>query len=255
MCCLPPHTTHLTQPLDKGCFGPLKRHWREECWQYITASPGHLITRYQFSQLFARAWFKGMTMHNIIEGFRVTGVYPFDRHVVVPRKLERASLAERTGLKFIPLCSPSRKQPDNTSAMVPRFSPEEIARFQVRFEEGYDLPDERYWQWVRMYHPESPPLREHDSSSPPADPESPTSQSHPIPFSDDETAPYHTQLFFLVFCLREFLRSSIQVQYTNPPVEFLPALKTCSGWKRSEKKRRLQLRKSREEKRKGNKSD
>ena len=22
--CLPPHTTHLTQPLDKGCFGPLK---------------------------------------------------------------------------------------------------------------------------------------------------------------------------------------------------------------------------------------
>ena len=131
--CLPPHTTHLTQPLDKGCFGPLKRHWREECWQYITASPGHLITRYQFSQLFARAWFKGMTMHNIIEGFRVTGVYPFDRHVVVPRKPKRASLAERTGLKFIPLCSPSRKQPDNTSAMVPRFSPEEIARFQVRF--------------------------------------------------------------------------------------------------------------------------
>ena len=191
-------------------------------------------------------------MHNIIEGFRVNGVYPFDRHVVVPRKPTQASLAERTGLKFIPLCSPSRKQPDNTSAMVPRFSPEEIARFQVRFEEEYDLPDERYWQWVRMYHPESPPLREHDSSSPPADPESPASQSHPIPFSDDETAPYHTQLFFLVFCLREFLRSSIQVQYTNPPVEFLPALKTCSGWKRSEKKRRLQLRKSREEKRKGN---
>ena len=23
---LPPHTSHLTQPLDKGCFGPLKKH-------------------------------------------------------------------------------------------------------------------------------------------------------------------------------------------------------------------------------------
>jgi len=22
--CLPPYTTYLTQPLDKGCFGPLK---------------------------------------------------------------------------------------------------------------------------------------------------------------------------------------------------------------------------------------
>ena len=30
---LPPHTSHLTQPLDKGCFGPLKMHWRNECQQ------------------------------------------------------------------------------------------------------------------------------------------------------------------------------------------------------------------------------
>ena len=151
-------------------------------------------------------------MHNIIEGFRVNGVYPFDRHVVVPRKPKRASLAERTGLKFIPLCSPSRKQPDNTSAMVPRFSPEEIARFQVRFEEEYDLPDERYRQWVRMYHPESPPLREHDSSSPPADPESPASQLHPIPLSEDEnrTLPHST---FLSCLLSERVP---QVKYPSP---------------------------------------
>ena len=33
--CLPPHTTHLTQPLDKGCFGPLKMYWREECQMYL----------------------------------------------------------------------------------------------------------------------------------------------------------------------------------------------------------------------------
>ena len=31
MFCLPPHTTHLTQPRDKGCFGPLKAYWQEEC--------------------------------------------------------------------------------------------------------------------------------------------------------------------------------------------------------------------------------
>ena len=28
---LPPNTTHLTQPLDKGVFGPFKQHWRGEC--------------------------------------------------------------------------------------------------------------------------------------------------------------------------------------------------------------------------------
>ena len=39
------------------------------------------------------------------------------------------------------------------------FSPEEITHFQVCFEEGYDLPDERYQQWVHMYHPESDCVR------------------------------------------------------------------------------------------------
>ena len=29
--CLPPHSTHLTQPLNKGCFGPLKSAWKEVC--------------------------------------------------------------------------------------------------------------------------------------------------------------------------------------------------------------------------------
>ena len=28
---LPPNTTHLAQPLDKGIFGPLKVEWRKLC--------------------------------------------------------------------------------------------------------------------------------------------------------------------------------------------------------------------------------
>ena len=69
MFCLPPHSRHLTQPLDKGCFGPLKVHWREEGWSFITAHPGRVVTRYHFSDLFRWAWMKGITMQNI------TGVF------------------------------------------------------------------------------------------------------------------------------------------------------------------------------------
>ena len=29
--CLPPHFSHITQPLDKGVFIPLQCHWRQEC--------------------------------------------------------------------------------------------------------------------------------------------------------------------------------------------------------------------------------
>ena len=49
--CLPPHTTHLTQPLDKGCFGPLKMFWRQECQSYLSSNPGKVVTWFQFSQV------------------------------------------------------------------------------------------------------------------------------------------------------------------------------------------------------------
>lgn len=46
--CLPPHLTHLTQPLDKGCFGPLKVAWKGVCKEYLTKNPGKVVTRFQF---------------------------------------------------------------------------------------------------------------------------------------------------------------------------------------------------------------
>ena len=82
--CLPPHSSHLTQPLDKGCFGPLKQHWRQECHNYLIKNPGKIITRFEFSQLFSQAWYKSMTMNNIVSGFRHTGIYPLNRKALVP---------------------------------------------------------------------------------------------------------------------------------------------------------------------------
>ena len=84
--CLPPHTTHLTQPLDKGCFGPLKMSWRQLCQKYLTENPGKVVTRYQFSRLFSEAWYESMTMSNIITGFRVTGVYPITGKTIAVSK-------------------------------------------------------------------------------------------------------------------------------------------------------------------------
>lgn len=34
-----PNTTHLTQPLDKGVFGPLKVCWREVCHSFLAKIP------------------------------------------------------------------------------------------------------------------------------------------------------------------------------------------------------------------------
>ena len=44
-----PNTTHLTQPLDKGYFGPLKVCWKEACQDYMKKNPGKVVSRYSFS--------------------------------------------------------------------------------------------------------------------------------------------------------------------------------------------------------------
>ena len=109
---LPPNTTHLSQLLDKGCFGPLKIAWREICHEFMTENPGKTVTRYQFSALLHKAWMRSMTIANITSGFRVTGIYPFNREVFsfLDDHSEETTLSKDSGLAFIPLYSPASKR-------------------------------------------------------------------------------------------------------------------------------------------------
>ena len=115
--CLQPNSYHspyiITQPLDKGCFGPLKVYWKEECQTYLSKNPGKVVTRYQFSEIFAKIWAKGMTMKNIIGGFKTTGVYPMNHEAIISKSspvkrgntFDTPSLLKETGIKFLPLHS------------------------------------------------------------------------------------------------------------------------------------------------------
>ena len=104
---LPPNTTHLTQPLDKALFGPLKVFWRETCHHFIVNNPGSRVTKHNFSSLFSQAWIKAMTPKNIMSGFKTTGVYPPDRNaLVLPTDPE--NLASKSGLSYIPLFTPAK---------------------------------------------------------------------------------------------------------------------------------------------------
>lgn len=110
---LPPHTTHITQPLDKGHFAPLKAAWREECHDFSTKNPGGVVTRVEFCEVFSKSWHKAVTPYNIIASFKATGICPFNRAVINLKKddsfssFDPESLAQRTGLAYIPLYSPS----------------------------------------------------------------------------------------------------------------------------------------------------
>ena len=53
--CMPPNTTHATQPLDKTCFHSFQQHRDRVVNEYMTANPGRLVTVYTFNQLFHTA--------------------------------------------------------------------------------------------------------------------------------------------------------------------------------------------------------
>ena len=172
--CLPPNTTHVCQPLDNTCFRSLKAFWNEACGDYMGCHPGKVITIYQFSMLFASAFFKAFTPRNITASFRATGVFPPNRRAIpIPGYSQTtkdvatptAKVAQRQGIQYLPFYSPAAHLLPQSSpscskevSQVPSFTAAETERFQVRFEEGYDLThDERYNLWLRAHHPNSGP--------------------------------------------------------------------------------------------------
>ena len=58
--CLPPQSSHLTQPLDVGFFGPLKHAYGDEINKFSRASINH-ITKNDFLVAFQAEYFKANT--------------------------------------------------------------------------------------------------------------------------------------------------------------------------------------------------
>ena len=107
---LPPNTTNLTQPLDKGCFGPLKAAWRKACHQFIMAHPGQVVTRYNFATLFNEAWMNSMSVKNITAGFKTTGIVPFNPSALeLVSESQEPTLTTSSNLAYIPFYSPCHK--------------------------------------------------------------------------------------------------------------------------------------------------
>ena len=150
--------------MDKGCFGPLKEAWKHVCHEFLTANPGKIITRYEFSQLFSEAWMGSMTIPNVIAGFRVTGIYPLDREAVLGLISNITALSEETGLSFIPLISPAVRRFTSRRDVTPDlearkqdFDDRELALFEYWYDKGHDVTDnDRYSTWLAQSHPTSP---------------------------------------------------------------------------------------------------
>ena len=82
--CMPPHSSHLLQPLDVGCFSPLKRAYSRQIEDLMRAHVTH-ISKLEFFQAFKAAFIATMTEENILGGFRGAGIIPFNPESVISR--------------------------------------------------------------------------------------------------------------------------------------------------------------------------
>jgi len=80
--CMPPHSSHLLQPLDVGCFAPLKQAYGRQAENLMRNRINH-ITKLEFLPCFKAAYNAVFTSSNIQGGFRGAGLVPFDPERVI----------------------------------------------------------------------------------------------------------------------------------------------------------------------------
>ena len=92
---IPPHTSHLLQPLDSAPFGAFKIAWQSHLHRYNTEHHGRPLNKVNFWDVFVPAWTSAMTTKNIMAGFRKTGVSPFNPGAIPLEEMGPSSVTDK----------------------------------------------------------------------------------------------------------------------------------------------------------------
>ena len=79
---LPPHCSHILQPMDVGCFSPFETLYQQETHRFMRQFSGQSITRYDVCALVCNVYEHALSPSNLRSSFKKTGIYPFCSAVV-----------------------------------------------------------------------------------------------------------------------------------------------------------------------------
>jgi hypothetical protein len=82
--CMPPHSSHVLQPLDVVCFSPLKRKYSQRVRDLARRRVFH-INKEGFLPAFKDAFFDVFTKENCQKAFEASGLVPINAQVVLDR--------------------------------------------------------------------------------------------------------------------------------------------------------------------------
>ena len=80
--CLSPHSTHYLQLLDVFFLQPLKTYYAQETEMWMKNHPNIVVTHYQISGMFGKAYSKSATEGIVANGFRKTDLFPYNLHIL-----------------------------------------------------------------------------------------------------------------------------------------------------------------------------
>jgi hypothetical protein len=81
---MPPYSSHLLQPLNVGCFSPLKRAYSREVKALVRYYINY-ITKLEFLLAFKAAFDQSFTSANICLAFRGAGLVPLQPDAVLSK--------------------------------------------------------------------------------------------------------------------------------------------------------------------------
>ncbi|KAF2889904.1 hypothetical protein ILUMI_16269 [Ignelater luminosus] len=104
---LPPHCSHKLQPLDVAVFRSFKKFYNIACATWTINNPGKPITIYSIAGLVDDAFPKSITPLNICNGFKKTGIEPFNSGIFTEEDFLSAFVTDRSASPNQPTASTS----------------------------------------------------------------------------------------------------------------------------------------------------
>ena len=81
---MPPHSSHLLQPLDISCFGPLKHYYGQKIGG-MAYNNIHAIDKREFLSIYTSIHGCAFSKANILSGFAAAGLIPFKSERVLAK--------------------------------------------------------------------------------------------------------------------------------------------------------------------------
>jgi len=93
---LPPHTSHRLQPLDVSFMFPLSAYYEQEVKRWLKNHSGKIVTIKQVGELFGLAYQRAATIQTAVNGFKTTGICPYNPYIFPDDLFEPSETTNKT---------------------------------------------------------------------------------------------------------------------------------------------------------------